>query len=183
MWWVSLPQSLHMTSLDVNFFCRSMAKAWSKKSQTYWSKCCAARMRRLWGFRKKTDSNKGKKILLCAYFDYRRIIRINNLSIRFVKGAAESMKEWKAQINGTYLESILVSRSKWSRCSSRNWNKFNKATGGSWVKLFPLIDKYDRFESFESCCVGTIYKNSTAHKRKTLSEINIYCNCFNFCSG
>lgn len=61
----------------------------------------------------------------------------------------------------TYRESICFNRSKWSRCSSRNWNKFSKATGCKLTNRFPLIDKYVSFDNFESCWVGTICKRQT----------------------
>lgn len=58
----------------------------------------------------------------------------------------------------TYLESIFSSRSNLSRCNSRKWNRFNRATGGMDMKQLPLIDKYDKFDNFDNCCVGTICK-------------------------
>lgn len=61
----------------------------------------------------------------------------------------------------TYLESIVISLSRRFKWSSFKWNKFNNATGGIFLKLFPLIDKYDKFTSFDSWSVGTTWKKKT----------------------
>lgn len=59
-----------------------------------------------------------------------------------------------------YLESILISKSKRSKCSSLKWNKFRNATGGNESNRLPLSDKFVKLLNFDNCKVGTICKEN-----------------------